>query len=95
MNNRLLGWKIYQAAIIGFFLFGNIYWDWGAGGLGAGVAGAMVAWMSSMIIARIIWNMGLGPRFGIEGEPVVQLLYQPSDALPVQRQEQPDPADRP
>ena len=90
-----MGWRIYQGAIVMFFLFGNIYWDWGAGGLGAGVAGGMVAWISSMIIARILWNLGLGPRFGIEAEPVVQLLYRPPDAPPVQRTKRPAPADRP
>lgn len=72
-------WRIYQIGVTAFFLFANIYWEWEIGGLAAGVMGAMLAWISSQIIARILWNMGLGPRFGIEGAPLVQLLYRPPD----------------
>lgn len=89
-----MGWRIYQASVVIFFLFANVHWEWGAGGLAAGVAGGMVAWITSMIIARILWRMGLGPRFGIEGEPVVQLLYRPPDAPPVQQRKRPDPEAR-
>lgn len=80
-------WRIYQISVVCFFLFADIYWEWGVGGLAAGVMGGMLAWISTQIIARILWHMGLGPRFGIEGEPVVQLLYRPPDAPPVRRKD--------
>lgn len=82
MEKALMGWRAYQLAVVIFFLFGDIYWEWGMGGLAAGVVGGMLAWYSSVIIGRILWRMGLGPRFGIEAAPELSLLYRPPDLPP-------------
>lgn len=70
-------WRVLQIAIVMFFVLGDIHWGWGMGGLAAGVAGGMVAWYATFIVSRTLWNMGLGPRFGIEGAPSISLLYRP------------------
>lgn len=79
-------WRVYQTAVVLFFLFADVYWQWGAGGLAAGVLGGMIAWWSSAIIGRILWRMGLGPRFGLEAAPSISLLYRPPGAPPARPQ---------
>lgn len=88
------GWRIYQVSVVVFFLFADIYFEWGMGGLAAGVVGGMVAWYSSVIIGRILWRRGLGPRFGIEAEPELSLLYRPPDAPPARPEQPKRPAGR-
>lgn len=90
-----MGWRLFQLAVFLFFLFGDIYWEWGLGGLAAGVIGGMVAWYSSYAIARILWRSGLGPRFGIEAEPSISLLYRPTAAPPVNGKVLRRPEDQP
>ena len=82
-------------AIVVAFLFAEIYFEWGTGPLAAGVMGGMLAWYLTFVIERILWKRGFGPRFGIEGEPSISLLYRPPDAPPVQRKRSIEPADRP
>lgn len=80
--NVLNPWRLLQLAIVLFFLCGDIYWQWGMGGLASGVIGGMVAWYSTFAISRILWRSGLGPRFGIEAAPSISLLYRPPDVPP-------------
>ncbi len=88
-------WKAYQGAVVLFFLFANVYWEWGAGGLAAGVMGGMVAWYSSVAIGRILWRMGHGPRFGLEEAPSISLLFVPSGVRPEQRSTRSHLSDQP
>lgn len=48
-----MGWKLYQLAVLLFFLFGNVYWEWGVQPLSIGVLGGIVAWYSSAILFAI------------------------------------------
>lgn len=43
-----IGWMAIQFAIFLFFVFGNIYWQWGMGSASA-IAGGMIAWYSTGI----------------------------------------------
>lgn len=85
----LMWWRAYQIAVVVFFLVADVYFEWGAGGLAAGVIGGMVAWWSSVIIARILDATGLGSRSDFEEAPVLELLYRPPDAPPLQRKKRP------
>lgn len=78
-------WRVYQLGVVVFFLFADVHWEWGAGGLAAGVVGGMIAWWTSAIIGRVLWRMGFGPRFGLEGAPSIELLYRPPDAPPARQ----------
>lgn len=49
-----LAWDLYQASVFLFFLFGNIYFEWGMDGLAAGVLGGLAAWFSSAIIGYFL-----------------------------------------
>lgn len=79
-------WRAFQFAIVMFFVLGDIYWQWGMGGLAAGVVGGMIAWYSSVVIGRILWRMGCGQRFGLEEAPSISLLYRPPGAPPARPQ---------
>lgn len=48
-----MGWKLYQIAVVLFFLFGNIYWELGGQPLAVGVLGGIAAWYSSAILAHL------------------------------------------
>lgn len=88
-------WRVYQSAVVLFFLFAEIHWEWGIGSLAAGVIGGMVAWYSSVVIGRVLWRMGLGPLFGLEGAPVIDFLYRPPAGQPEPLSERPELEHRP
>lgn len=52
-----MGWKLYQLAVLLFFLFGNVYWEWGGQPLAVGVLGGIAAWYSSAILFYLYEKM--------------------------------------
>lgn len=48
--NAQAGWRIYQFLVVIGFLFADVYFEWGAGGLAAGVTGGLFAWYSTGLL---------------------------------------------
>ena len=53
--NAQTGWRIYQFLVVIGFLFADVYFEWGAGGLAAGVMGGIAAWWSTALLT-VAWE---------------------------------------
>jgi hypothetical protein len=61
-------WKIFQLAIVVTFLFSDVYFEWGMGGLAAGVAGGLVAYHLTLVIIAVRGRL-TGEPSGLEALP--------------------------
>lgn len=48
-----MGWKLYQLAVVAFFLCANVYWEWGGNPLAVGVLGGIVSWYTTGLLAHL------------------------------------------
>ena len=55
-----LFWNLFQLTIIVGFLFADVYFEWGMGGLAAFVSGGLIAYHSTrIVIALRSWVLGV------------------------------------
>lgn len=64
---RNVYWQVFQGLIAIGFVFADIYFEWGIGGLAAGVMGGMLAYYSTGIVNGVV--IAAGKRHWIEAAP--------------------------